>query len=251
MKRGFFHIGGVFTLSLCALSALYADESKSDLPVGQDADMRPSDHYEYVGTKKCRMCHPQQYKSWHTSAKGNSFDALKPGMAKELKLRIGLDLAKDYTSDSRCLECHTVGFGKPSGYAIPKPDDKRSRKHASAREGVGCESCHGPGSGYIKIMQDISRSDRMYDPSELAAHGRHPVDQSVCLTCHNSSAPCTTAFQSETGTPDSIQPGIELSNRQGYHKAFLLKRRKTDGDIATDDKRNASPKVIRVKHSGG
>ena len=44
-------------------------------------------------------------------------------------------------ADPHCIACHTVGFGKPSGYRRPMG--------SASLVDVGCESCHGPASEHI------------------------------------------------------------------------------------------------------
>lgn len=188
-------------------------------------------NHTYVGTKKCRMCHVNQYRSWKESANANAFEALKPGVGSDVKQRSGLDVSRDYTRDQRCLPCHTVGFGRPGGYAVPAADDTRATKQAALREGVGCEACHGPGSGFVKIMQDINRTDRTYEPAELYAVGRIMVDRHVCVQCHNTSAICMIPVGS-----NSIEPlptawlEVDVPDRHGYHAAFPLPHRKNSPD---------------------
>jgi hypothetical protein len=109
--------------------------------------------YTYVGTKKCKSCHLDVHKSWEKTKMGTAFETLKPGHAREAKLSFGFDADKDYTADATCLPCHTTGFGKPGGYEIPA--DKRAARKMKARQGVGCESCHGPGSEYVEIFTEI------------------------------------------------------------------------------------------------
>ena len=43
--------------------------------------------------------------------------------------------------DPECVKCHTVGFKYQSGY-----EDEKKTPHLKH---VGCESCHGPGSGHV------------------------------------------------------------------------------------------------------
>jgi nitrate/TMAO reductase-like tetraheme cytochrome c subunit len=76
---------------------------------------------EFIGAKKCKMCHKVSYASWETLAHAKAFEQLKP----------------EEQSDPECLKCHATG-----GTAdLP---------------GVQCEACHGAGSGYksMKIMKD-------------------------------------------------------------------------------------------------
>jgi len=50
----------------------------------------------------------------------------------DAKQRAGLDPARDYTTDAKCLECHTTGYGGVDGYPA-SPDVMGC---------VSCESCH-------------------------------------------------------------------------------------------------------------
>jgi hypothetical protein len=145
--------------------------------------------YEYVGNKKCKSCHLDLFKSWAETPLGKAFETLKPGHAKEAKEKFEFDPAKDYTADAKCLPCHTVGYGKPGGYEIPPAGDRRAARKAKNFEGVGCESCHGPGSGYVKIFEEIDDSRRPYSDEELYAAGLRKMDKSVCVTCHNDKSP--------------------------------------------------------------
>lgn len=73
---------------------------------------------DFIGAKKCKMCHKDQFAKWdggpHAKAKAK--------------------LPKEKAEDKACLKCHSVG-----------KDD-----------GVGCEACHGAGSEYkaMKVMKD-------------------------------------------------------------------------------------------------
>lgn len=76
----------------------------------------------YVGSSKCRVCHPAEHLAWSATAHARTFARL-PENAR---------------SDSRCLECHATG----GTAAFPE---------------VGCEACHGPGSEYRALSVMISR----------------------------------------------------------------------------------------------
>lgn len=178
------------------------------------ADSDPT--YSYVGSKKCKKCHIKQHKSWAKTRMGKAIDILKPGNNSEQKQKFDLDVAKDYTQDEKCLKCHTVGFGKPGGYAIPDPEDKKSVRKAKKLSNVGCECCHGPGSEYIKVFDEILKSKRKYKVEELYAVGMYKIDESTCKTCHNEESP-------------SVQPGepfdYEKRKDDGTHEHYPLKQR--------------------------
>ncbi len=129
---------------------------------------------EYIGVKKCKMCHMKQYKSWKETGMARSFDTLKPGTYAEEKKKAGLDPNKDYTTDPNCLKCHTTGYGKPGGF--------KSMDATPGLAGVQCEVCHGPGSKYITVM----KKNRKYKRAEIKAAGLviPSEDEKGCLECH-------------------------------------------------------------------
>jgi hypothetical protein len=145
--------------------------------------------YSYVGTKKCKKCHLDTHKSWATTKMATAFETLQPGKATAAKAKFGLDADVDYTENAKCLVCHTTGYGKAGGYRTPDPEDKRAVRKAKDFHGVGCESCHGPGSEYVKVFEEIDESQRSYSVQELYAVGMRKVDKAGCLECHNDKGP--------------------------------------------------------------
>ena len=172
--------------------------------------------YKYVGNKKCKSCHLDVHKSWAKTRMGTAFETLKPGHAKEAKTQFGFDAAKDYTSDAKCLPCHTTGYGKPGGYVIPAADDKRAARKMKDFQSVGCESCHGPGSGYVKIFTEIDKTQRKYTLEELYSAGLHKAEKAMCLTCHNDKSPT-----------------INADEPFDYEKIMAQEKAKTKGEAAS------------------
>lgn len=171
---------------------------------------------KYVGSNKCKMCHIKQHKSWKKTKMANALDILKPGNSAELKKAHGLDPAKDYSTDQACLACHVTGFGKEGGYAIPDLADKKAVRRAKKLAGVGCESCHGPGSGYIELHGELLKSKRSYRVEEMYAAGMWKIENSTCITCHNE--------QSPTRNPD-VPFVFATMKDQGTHEHLPLKQR--------------------------
>ena len=60
---------------------------------------------------------------------------------------------------------------------------------ALAPAGVGCESCRGPGSAYVKVFEDIFKTKRTYKVEELHTAGLRKIDESSYTTCHNPENP--------------------------------------------------------------
>ncbi len=210
-------------------------DTEASVPVETTATIGP---YKYVGSKRCRMCHTKWHASWMESGKGDSWSSLLPGTKTQIKERLGLDAAWDYSADERCLACHSVGFGLPGGYAVPRGDDERAARRSRSRRGAGCESCHGPGSGFIEIMQDILHTDRSYVPEELYRAGRRPVTVDVCKKCHNDSAICQVGINHERSR--DYDPTVDVEDRRGYHAAFPLVHRRREADKAETSRLSAT-----------
>jgi len=134
---------------------------------------------EYIGAKKCKACHMKQYKAWQKTTMANSFENLKPGVKAEEKKKAKLDPEKDYTADADCLKCHTTGYGKEGGFVSLEKTPKLIN--------VQCESCHGPGGDFRKIM----KKDKKFKLSEAKAAGLILPDEANnnCMECHGSDSP--------------------------------------------------------------
>lgn len=105
----------------------------------------------YVGSQACASCHAEEYMTWSRTGHAKAYDTLK---------------RKNVHMDPACLKCHTVGLGEKTGFKRNKP-----LKHL---EGVGCESCHGPGSNHI-----ASRSS-----GKQSFYRMRPLSESDCIQCH-------------------------------------------------------------------
>jgi hypothetical protein len=105
----------------------------------------------YVGTESCLACHKAAGAIWQKSAHAHAFAML-------------VDRKAD--ADPKCISCHTVGFGDPSGY--------RREFGAEKLVNVGCESCHGPGSLHVREKQG--------DTS--IAFTFRPLEGGDCMKCH-------------------------------------------------------------------
>ncbi len=181
---------GLLTSICCPLFAFGASVRPAELSA---QDTPGESAYSYVGNKKCKGCHLDVHKNWAKTKMGLAFESLQPGHASESKAKFNLDDKKDYTTDPKCLTCHTTGYGKPGGYAIPDPDDRRAARKAKNLQGAGCEMCHGPGSEYVKIFEEIDKSQRQYTLEELRSAGLRKIEKRVCVTCHNEESPTIAA----------------------------------------------------------
>lgn len=148
------------------------------LPIG---GLTGAGDLSFVGAKKCKMCHLQQFKTWEATPMARSFELLRPGVRTDEKKAAGLDPDADYTADPKCLPCHTTGYGKAGGFVslAATPD----------LVGVQCESCHGPGSAYL-ADDKMSLKNKEYKRPELLSVGLVVPDAGTCIdTCHNDRSP--------------------------------------------------------------
>ena len=133
----------------------------------------------YIGVKNCKACHFKEFKSWEQTPMAKSFEDLKAGAKAEEKKKAGIDPNKDYTADKNCLKCHTTGYGKPGGFKTiaDTPD----------LAGAQCESCHGPGSEYRKVMMKNPK----YKLDEVKAAGLviPSENEKNCTECHGADSP--------------------------------------------------------------
>ncbi len=115
---------------------------------------------EFVGAKRCRMCHNRSstgkyYDNWEEKGHASAWDLLN----------------EEEKKDPKCQKCHTTGFGEPGGFQ--SLDDKDSMDMVN----VQCEMCHGPGGKHIKSKKD-----------DVIPHAWEPSKE-VCVKCHNEESP--------------------------------------------------------------
>ena len=156
---------------------------------------------DYVGAKRCRVCHMPQAKAWQETKMAKAFELLKPGVAAEAKQSHDLDPNKDYTTDAACVGCHSTGYGEGGFESIAATPELA---------GVTCEACHGPGVNYLKPNL-MSLSNKEYKRADLVAAGFVVPTAETCQKCHNEKSPFYEEFDFEQRKAD------------GTHKHFPLK----------------------------
>jgi hypothetical protein len=107
----------------------------------------PAPHY--AGSQACLECHQTIHDTVMGTLHAQAFTALK---------QINQD------NNASCLACHTVGFGKPTGFV--------SAATTPQLEGVQCESCHGPAGNHAA------------NPDDPTARPRVEIASTVCGGCH-------------------------------------------------------------------
>lgn len=102
----------------------------------QAQGLNPPQKLTYIGSEACKKCHEAEYAIWSKTPHGHAMDALEK-VATRPTLR---------QYDPECVRCHVVGFEHPTGY-----ENETKTPHLKH---VGCESCHGPGSGHAGNPRD-------------------------------------------------------------------------------------------------
>jgi hypothetical protein len=150
---------------------------------------------EIIGAPKCKACHRaktgDQWTIWTESAHAGAFETLASEESKKIAAESGLG---DPQTEDACLKCHATGPNLGSDVVV---NDKAKYSHS---EGVGCESCHGPGSDY-------KSSKVMKDPEAARAAGLIAVKTAEgCTQCHNEESPTFLGFDFEQRWAEIAHP---------------------------------------------
>ena len=149
---------------------------------------------KYIGAEKCKNCHQatasgDQYGVWHKVGHAKAFETLASDKAKEIAKSKGIE---DPQKSDQCLKCHTTAFGVAAD---------QIKKGFDPKQGVQCESCHGPGEAHFKARFAAAAKSGGEEGGKAAAYQALPagemtskVDQKTCLGCHNSESPTFKPF---------------------------------------------------------
>ena len=135
-----------------------------------------------IGSERCGGCHTEQYEIWKQSPHARAYQVLDQHERK----------------DARCYGCHTTGL-------------------ETENNGVGCESCHGPGRHYAKMLV-------MRDPDLARAVGLQDPTLETCVRCHTEDNPNIRPFKPEekldrirhwrAGRDPKAAPPADASNKK-------------------------------------
>jgi YVTN family beta-propeller protein len=127
--------------------------------------------FKFTGVMACTPCHEKpekgfQFSAWRRSPHASAYAVLSTSRAQEIASEAGLSGNPQHSPE--CLRCHTTGAGSTADSFL---------KGFDPRDGVQCESCHGPGSDY-------SPEAVMLDRAAARAKGLWQVDARTCAPCH-------------------------------------------------------------------
>ncbi len=152
--------------------------------------------HKYVGVGKCKTCHKsakagEQLKSWQESKHSKAYETLATAEAKKMAKEKNI---ADPQKAPECLKCHVTAYNVDKKYL--------GKKH-KIEDGVGCESCHGPGGDYYKkkVMKAIYKGEQ-----DGASLGLIKPDEKTCKTCHNPESPSFKDFNYKKRVKEITHP---------------------------------------------
>ena len=102
-------------------------------------------------------------------------------------------LTAKYQADTKCLKCHTTGYGEASGF--------KDAASTAGLAGITCESCHGPGSKHEEVCKPLAKIKELTPAQTAAANNSiwRMLPQNVCIECH------ATKGHKDSQTPKELQ----------------------------------------------
>ena len=92
----------------------------------------------YIGNDDCAVCHNKIFKHWEETRHASAYETL---------------VKAEHEYDPECIGCHVIGLNYFTGFETIESTPK-------LKEGVGCESCHGPGSNHKETQsKDYGKAD--------------------------------------------------------------------------------------------
>ncbi len=130
-----------------ALLKIYQQRLKDEELVKNVFKEEPPSNLAFIGNSDCSVCHNKIFKHWEETSHSSAYETL---------------VKSGHEYDPECLECHTIGLNYFTGFETIETTPEL--------KGVGCESCHGPGSSHKE--------------TQSKDYGGVDVDQ--CIICHES-----------------------------------------------------------------
>lgn len=193
---------------------------------------------EIIGAPKCKTCHRaktgDQWTKWTESAHARAFKTLASDESMKIAAERGLG---DPQTEDACLKCHATAPSLGDGAIV---NDKAKYDH---NEGVGCESCHGPGSDY-------KSSKVMRDPTAARTAGLVVINTAEgCTQCHNEESPTYVDFDFEARWAEIAHPVPSEDDPPALAKEELdipdeISYPSSVGDVRFTHKRHAQEQEI-------
>ena len=148
----------------------------AELPIRHPSGAR------FLGAKVCGECHEKAYDIWKKTPHARAFESLKHARKGDPEYGI----SRIY--DAECLACHVTGWNPQQvlryetgfvneEFATSEADKFRSK----LLQGQQCESCHGPGSKHIALVNDGD----IEAAAETVRVTLKQAEDETCAQCHD------------------------------------------------------------------
>lgn len=150
----------------------------------------------FRGVDGCKTCHRkpedgEQFRIWEEGPHAKAYATLASDEAKTLAAEKGIDNPQEA---GECLKCHVTAYGVDAALLDAK---------YTIEDGVGCESCHGPGGDYYKKNTMVAITKGEMDPASV---GLILPTEETCTTCHNEESPSFKPFNFEERKKEIAHP---------------------------------------------
>jgi len=110
---------------IAMLLRIYQQRLKDEELLAQVFKADPPSNLTFIGNADCALCHNKIFKHWEETGHASAYEAL---------------VTAEHEYDPECIECHVIGLNYFTGF--------ETIESTPELKGVGCESCHGPGSDH-------------------------------------------------------------------------------------------------------
>jgi hypothetical protein len=107
------------------LLKIYQQRLKDEELLKRVFKVDPPSSSAFIGNDDCAICHNKIFRHWAETRHASAYETL---------VRV------EHEYDPECVSCHTIGLHYYTGFETVESTPKM--------KGVGCESCHGPGSNH-------------------------------------------------------------------------------------------------------
>jgi hypothetical protein len=160
-------IGTIVTVLGLAWAVIVSTGHSQPPEVPGPPEPAPPAEQTYTGVKQCSACHFKQYMAWKKTK--HAKEAWESVPAK-------------YRQDPNCINCHSTGFGSPTGF--------KDEATTANLKGTTCEACHGPGSAHEKLCKPFLSVKKLSpEQDKIARDSIYKIlPGNVCQRCHVSQA---------------------------------------------------------------
>ena len=191
------------------------DPIPSEARLNRTPSVRMNFNAKFVGSVTCAECHNEphgpfplgEYGVWEDHYHAFAYNMLERRYSKALAAERGYD-----SMDGQCLKCHATAYGVPQ---------ERLGPNYSHEEGVGCETCHGPGGDYLQSHWAGQPGFNLREARGFRIIRNLEERDQFCRSCHNPLSPTFRSFNVKAFS-DDIRHWNEQIDEEFINRPLLL-----------------------------